>query len=244
MNALNKGVANDTVNYTSIDMYQYYEQDNYSQSIGGFGAISGALYSIPQTASFGITITTPTMFSVSEADNYQAQASFWDGTSSPFATQNGGTSFDVTTPLTVSLGAAVHPIPQLTISADADFVDYTQLSFSNAPTSIMDNNLIMADSLHSVVNLRGGAELKFPFGVGVRAGVAYLPSPYTNDPSNYNQFLFTAGVSFIVAKQGAIDLAFVDGGFHTFQSNYDATSETASSINTTQVLLNFSYRFF
>lgn len=133
VNGLNKNAAVDTTNWTSMNMYQYYEQDQYSQDIGGFGAIIGFLYAIPNTASIGVTITTPTVFSVTESDNYAAQASFWDNTVSPFAYQQGGSSFDVTTPFIFSLGAAVHPIPQLTISADADFIDYTQLQFSNAP---------------------------------------------------------------------------------------------------------------
>ncbi|HZV13415.1 MAG TPA: hypothetical protein VFA55_09395, partial [Candidatus Kapabacteria bacterium] len=187
-------------------------------------------------------------FSVTENYSSTGQASFDDGSRTNLIqdpNNTGSDQYDVSTPFVFSAGAAVYPIPYLTISGAIDYVDYTQLQFSNATQNVLDYNSQMRDIFQSVVNYRLGAEYKIaPLGIGIRAGYEVFPSAYKGDPASYGQKNITGGVSFLLAKKAMLDLAYVRGSFDTFQQNYDNTSVTTSTITNNSVYLSFAYRFF
>ncbi|HET7152620.1 MAG TPA: hypothetical protein VFJ29_02570 [Candidatus Kapabacteria bacterium] len=238
----------DTVNWTNVNLYQYGQVDNISSDITGVNAMFGLLYKMGNAASFGVTVTTPTSFSVTENFSSTGQASF-DNNSITNLIQDpnntGSDSYDVSTPFVFSGGAAVYPIPYLSISGSFDFVDYTQLQFSNAAQSVMAYNNQMRNIFQSTLNYRLGAEYKIaPLGIGIRAGYEVFPSAYKGDPASYAQKNITGGVSFLLAKKAMLDLAYVHGSFDTHQYNYDNTSVTYSTITNNSVFLSFAYRFF
>lgn len=240
--------ARDTVNWTNVDLYQYGQVDNISSDISGINAVFGLLYKLENAASFGLTITTPTSFNVTENFSSVGQASFDDGSVTNLIQDNNNTgsdSYGVTTPFVFSGGAAVYPLPFLTISGALDYVDYTQLQFDNAAQNVMNYNSQMRDIFQAVVNYRLGAEYKIaPLGIGIRAGYEVFPSAYKGDPASYGQKNITGGVSFLLAKKAMLDLAYVHGSYNTMQSNYDNTSVTNSTITNNSVYLSFAYRFF
>lgn len=233
----------DTVAWTNVDLTQYSQHDNIAASISGIGATFGLLYHWSDIASMGITAATPSSFHVHEDYSTSGQALF-DNNDVLSNVQSGFDEYDVTTPLTVSGGFAVHPIQLLTVSAVADYIDYTQLRFSNADPVVTDQNSSMRTTFRAVLNYHGGVEYKIaPLGLGVRVGYQFQESAYAIDPSSEGTKLLSGGVSLVLAKKAVLDLAYVHGTTKAYHTNYDATSATTEAVTLNNVMLGISFRW-
>ena len=237
--------AQDTANWTNIDLYQYAQNDNVDASIGGFGATVGLLYHFADVASMGVTIDVPSSYHITENFSTVAQSSFDNGDLSGKITENFRNEYDVTTPLTLGAGVAGHPIPLLTISGAIDYRDYTQLRFSNtSDQTLMQYNTDMRTIFRPTYNYRLGVEYKIaPLGLGVRAGYQFFESAYAADPSGEGQKTISGGVSMVLAKKALLEVAYAHGTMKAVHVNYDATSMTNETISLNHFLLGFAYRF-
>jgi len=104
-------------------------------------------------------------------------------------------SYILTTPFRATAGLMFLVGKAGFITADAEWVDYGNSSFSSGATSINDPNFFdysltnsrIANQYRPVFNLRLGGEARVDM-LRLRAGFAYYPSPFTEEGAQYLEF--------------------------------------------------------
>ncbi|HUL43980.1 MAG TPA: outer membrane protein transport protein [Bacteroidota bacterium] len=224
---------------TSLSLLETVNSD-----FSGFSATLGMLYKF-KNSRFGLTVKTPSWITVKETFSQQGTSLFDDNFSASYATVLGGTDeYDITTPFVFSAGFS-QIIQNLMLTGAIDYTDYTQMEFRNTDNqSLLDYNTQIKQEFRQAANFRVGGEYEIPdVGLRLRAGYAYLMSPYAGDPSSFARKYITGGLGFIIDNSVAIDLGYAHGSWDTFIYNYDATSQVNESITTNDLIGTVSYRF-
>jgi long-subunit fatty acid transport protein len=141
----------------------------------------------------------------------------------------------------------------LLLAGDAEYTDWTQMEFTNNNPDLQSENRVIRDILQPTTNLRGGAEVTlWKYGVKLRGGITYNPSPYKGDPKNYDQVYYTAGVGLALDQNVALNASYAYGTWKTFRDNYyldfaipqlAAPSRTSESVKLNTLNVTLSYRF-
>lgn len=152
--------------------------------------------------------------------------------------------FGVISPWNFGIGASYYPIPQLLLSADVDYSDWTQIEWSE-DAELQKENISLQSNFKSVTNYRVGAEFDVPStDIRVRAGYSMKPSPYKNDPSSFDQQIISGGAGILLQRNVSIDAGISFGKYKTSVYQYsDVSSRVDESISTTQAVVTLSYRF-
>jgi long-subunit fatty acid transport protein len=234
--------------YTTFpfDFDQLTLDENVESDITGVNGKLGLMYTVPERFRLGFGIKTPTSFQVKENFSTVAQSFFKNGDVKPDGGPLqilGSDQYDVLTPWVFSVGASVI-LRDLVLSGDIDYTDWTQLEFKNANPEVLAYNNDFKDIFQATANVRLGAEYDIKdYGVRVRGGFMYNPSPYQGDPSSFAQKYATGGLGFLLGESSMLDLAYAHGWWKSFRTNYDATSRVDEDISTNNVIMTFSYRF-
>ncbi len=154
--------------------------------------------------------------------------------------------YEITTPPEFSLGASLD-LSLVNLSVQATFIDYSQMAFSGNLTKdlISGNNKIIKENFRPVVNYNLGAEVTIPFTeIRGRAGLMYLPSPYENDPENFDRVYLTFGAGIIAGQALKFDVAYSYGFWETYGDNYgENVSRVNQKIDSHTVLLTTTIMF-
>lgn len=234
------------------DFYRFRYSSTISSSLSGVSGLFGIMYRAKGFLRFGMTVRTPTYYWIKE-DFGDRGVSEFDPTSpdaGPFqADYPGYTEYEITTPLVVSGGAALNFWDFLTVAADAEYTDWTEMKFETTNPDLQEENRLITKVYRSTVNLRGGAELNLlGSGVRLRAGLIWNPSPYKDDPPEFDKVYLTAGAGFEFAGNVALDVAYARGFWDTYRDNYaiagvEQASRTSESITTDDVFVTLRARF-
>jgi hypothetical protein len=216
--------------------------------ISGFSARFGFLYKFNSQGRLGVSVKTPTWYSISEtytsdgASYFQVPDSL--GYSSYTDKTTSQTDYNIQTPFVFSAGAS-YSIGDLMLTGDIDYTDWTQMSFSNADPAVLLNNTDIKDRFRATTNLRVGGEYEIPGtgGLRLRGGYAFLPSPYRNDISGADQKYITGGLGFIVDNTVALDFGYAHGSWSTSHAQYYSAPATSEDIKTNTIIGTILYRF-
>jgi hypothetical protein len=232
----------------SLALFGINLQNTIDDDISGFSARLGLLYKINSKARFGISVKTPTWYSITETftDDGTSHFRFADvyGYSDYSYTSDNTTQYDVSTPY-VFAGGFSYDFGTLMLSGDVEYTDWTQMSFSNADPQVINYNTDIKEWFRATTNFRVGGEYEIPTlnGFRIRAGYAYLPSPYKNDISGANQKFITGGLGFIVENSVAFDIGYARGWWDTNHVQYDGAPATVEEIKTDTIIGTILYRF-
>jgi long-subunit fatty acid transport protein len=240
----NAGIYPSPYDFKELVIDDFVESD-----ISGFNMKFGLLYRVPDRFRFGVAVKTPTWFNIKETFGTTGSTTFRtigaDGKSSygPFDNPGSG-EYDVNTPWVLSAGGSVI-LHDLVLSADVDYTDWTQLEFKNANPDVLAKNKEIKDIFQATTNGRVGAEYDLKdYGIRVRGGFMYYPSPFQEDKSSsFDQKYVTAGLGFSLGEFSMFDLAYAHGWWKTFQSNYDRSSLVDEDVKTNIFMATLSYRF-
>lgn len=267
-NFLETGVSPDNYDSTFFQSFLYNSQDN--QDISGWNAKIGLLYRIEDMsgntmARIGATVQFPTMLTVT--DNYSANgtATFGAGPYGPansyyWSTVNGygqnetpgsALQYDVTTPFEFGLGVS-GGTSQLTVAAGLQYVDWTQLQFSNFnvpadqdPTNKLNNQI--KQEFRATTNLNVGAEyaltdpnysLLVPL---LRVGFQYLPSPYSGSGSQQAQKFLSGGIGVKIQNSIGLDFAYQYGWWNTTSQLYSSSGQYLSQSTSNEKVTNSNF---
>jgi hypothetical protein len=258
----------------AIGLGSFVLNDNVDQDLSGWDAKFGFLYRLANEsgkviARFGGTIEFPTFMTVdetySDAGTY-VNAKGVDITPeanpsgvSPYTTPGGNNNYDVTTPFKFGFGVS-GGISILTIAADVQYVDWTELQFSTSsgptlPSGFINNlNSQVRQEFRAATNLRVGAELALAnpdyssFVPYIRGGLGYYESPYVGDGSAQAQKYASGGVGFRIQNSIDLDLAYQYGWWNTSEQLYfdpvtNASYGTTNKITNTNFMFTFEYNF-
>jgi long-subunit fatty acid transport protein len=196
----------------------------------------------------GLTFRTPTSYDISETFTDDYNSYFTNVKSLDPLSFDGTTKYKITTPWIISGGASVRPIDWLLIAGDAEYTDWTQIEFdSNNPDLIQENRSIK-NLFRDTWNLRGGTEISiFDIGMKFRIGIEWKPSPWKNDPKDYDQWTYTAGLGVALDESSSVNVSYALGSWKTFRDNYfwgnTPASRTSESVTTNTINITFSQKF-
>lgn len=245
-------------NYHEIDIQNKYnafpfnlDELEYTQTItddlSGFNARMGILYQFNRNSRIGMAIKTPSFITVRETFTDEGTSYFDDGDVFSYRLPDGRSEFDVVTPFVFSAGAS-HSVGAIMLAGDVEFTDWTQMEFRNADSDLLKKNSRFKEIFQPTLNVRLGAEVAIEQ-LRLRGGFAFLPSPFTKDPSSFAQKYITGGIGFLIEHSIAIDIGYGYGYWETNHQIYQAsngvsgTATEIEKIHTHNLISTVAYHF-
>jgi long-subunit fatty acid transport protein len=232
---------------TDFDRFQY--ESSINSDISGYNVLIGLMYKKQGKYKLGLTVRTPTYFDISGDVSDIGNSWFYNGDHFQMK-KPGSTKYNVKTPAVISGGASIQATDWFLLAGDAEFTDWTQMEFTNDNPNLLDENRVIRNVFRSTTNLRGGVEFTLlNYGVRLRAGAVYNPSPYKGDPSSRDQLYYTAGLGVAIEENVFLNASLAFGKWNTSRDNYylsgvDAPpSRTIESVTTNSLNISLSYRF-
>ncbi|MDP1622104.1 MAG: hypothetical protein Q8M08_07165 [Bacteroidales bacterium] len=185
--------TNDTIpNFISLN-YRY----NLHTRGTGINLKVGLIYKPAGWVRIGASIHTPTWFPTMR-DQWSAsmQSTFtnpeWNSTQySPIGTYD----YRLTTPFR-AMGSLALIIGQFgLVSADYEYVNYSQARFNSSYDSYDDVNKVIETDYQSYGNIRVGTEWRV-YNFRVRGGFGYFSNPYTGGTNNSERFQVSGGIGY------------------------------------------------
>ncbi len=132
-------------------------------------------------------------------------------------------SYDIITPFELTGAVAVN-LKGLIISAEATFIDYSQLKFDNpdglTSSYVADVNKEIKSVLTSALNYNIGLEYTVPtIGLRIRGGFMNQPSAFKEDASDFDHKYLTGGLGFLANGTIGIDVAYAYGWWKDIGDN-------------------------
>jgi long-subunit fatty acid transport protein len=242
-------LGSDTKNlYPWFDINRQYSID---EDIGGITGRLGLLYETRnKRGHIGLNVKFPTYLSL--RDDWTDITYYYDDIpdSDYTAKESGYSEFDVVTPFVFSAGISWQ-FGDLLLAGSVDYTDWTQMEFRNTYADLMQENTVIKQKMNATTNLRLGAEFSVPNSdVALRAGFAYLPTPFKFQTSSNAQKYITGGLGWNIEDAVRLDVGYAYGFWDTahevyydpgFMDNYPAT--TSEKITTHTVNVSLLYRF-
>lgn len=218
----------------------FYFNDILSWDMNAWEFRFGFVFNWLDFLSIGGSAKLPTKFNIKENYYLDANSKFDRDYLIELEPSNSKIEYAISTPLEFALGASID-LNLVNISAQATVIDYSQMEFSGNLTKelINGNNKIIKENFRPVINYNLGAEVRIPWTeIRGRAGLMYLPSPYENDPENFDRVYLTLGAGIFVNQSLKFDVAYSYGFWETYGDNYSSNqSRVYQKINSHTVLI-------
>jgi hypothetical protein len=145
----------------------------------------------------GLSVHTPTWYPSMRDEWYSSMESNFVTTSwnSVQYSPIGNFTYQLTTPFRATLGLAFILGPYGLLSADYEYVDYSQARFSSSSTSFSTVNDEIRSSFRSWGNLRVGTEWRIQ-DFRIRGGFAYYSNAYQKGINNDQRFQASGGIGY------------------------------------------------
>ena len=255
--ALNLWRGNDSYDWAfneeDVNNYYYYNSYDYLQQIRtDFSATNfkiGAFYQLGFLGRIAGTIATP--IKIKAKENWRETVSQVEDADSPnqnYENSDGGKwDYGIQSPFTFSVGAALTMLPNIVLSADAEYTDWSQTRYTSEPPTgnQFRKNLDFKNNFRATTTIRMGGEFTIPFiNTQVRAGIIHQPSPLVNAPKEADRLFYTAGVGLLLDKQFKLDIAYVTGSYEK-QGSYlnEYFDNVTEKIDINQIYATMSIRF-
>ncbi len=233
----------------TTDFRSFYLKNLLKWELEGWHTKLGFLYQFNNFGRFGATIQFPKMISVKEKFIVEGSSEFanWS-TSLKSEDYSDEVKYDIKTPFEVSGGFSFN-LKGLILSGQLNFINYTELEFSDAEglsaSYISDQNKKIKSILRQTINYNLGAEYTIPnIGLRIRGGFIFQKSPFENDDSKFDKKYITSGIGFLADGVIGIDLGYAYGWWEDIGDNYDSNlSRTFQSIKYHKFVVTTTYRF-
>jgi hypothetical protein len=197
--------------YQNVDKLNYNTQYQQTQITKGYGfnATLGAIYKPVDALRLGLTIATPTWYTIDD-DYSESLNTRYVGSSSTYPPQSADypLSYSLRTPWKISGGAAVFFQNYGFISADVEYLDYSSINLSNSGTTadgydnsnsgynFSQDNRDIATLYRSTVNAHIGGEARVNSSVALRVGYGVQGSPYVTKAYQDNITTISGGIGY------------------------------------------------
>jgi hypothetical protein len=226
---------------------EFYLNDVVEWVYNGWDVRFGFLYKFFDFIGIGGSVKIPTQYSIIEKHHFNGTSSFATGLINELDIPVVETKYGVTSPFEFTAGAAVN-LWIITVTAEATYIDYTQMKFSGEMeiTKQAALNKDILERYTQIVNLRAGTEFRLPWtGLSARAGFIYNMSPLKDAPTDYDKKYLTAGLG-ISSGEGdfEMNLAGMLGWWDIPSEDFGGNIPTISqSIVDANILVSFTLRF-
>lgn len=223
----------------------------------------GVIYRPIPEIRIGAAIHTPTWYSMNYHYNASIDALYLNydpamdrNDDNYYSFGDYSTDYDLRTPWRAILSLATVLQQKAIISADYEYVDYTNANYSSNDdyaNSYWDLNDQIKDYLRATHNIRLGAEYRFNSIFSLRAGYGYQASPYKDD-GNYNRIQSVSGgigLNFgvfycdasYVHKYYKNQTIFYSGYYPEFEDFYVSSLPTTNKFYDNEARLTLGVRF-
>jgi len=234
----------------TTDFRTFYFNNTLKWDIGGWDAKLGFLYQFEDVARFGATVQFPKSYTIDEEFLVDGSSEFANNEMYFLDTEyySDKVSYDIITPFELNGALAVN-LKGLIISAEATYIDYSQLKFDNpeglTSSYVADANKEIKSILTSALNYNVGLEYTVPtIGLRIRGGFMNQPSAFKEDDSDFDHKYLTGGLGFLANGTIGIDVAYAYGWWKDIGDNYGSNvSRTYQDVKYHTVMLTTTYRF-
>jgi hypothetical protein len=231
------------------DFLTFNLSNNLKWELGGWNAKLGFMYQLEDLARFGATVQFPKTFAINEEFSLTGFSEFGTGQKYDLdESYNDNVSYDIKTPFELTGALAVN-FKGIIVSAEATYIDYTQMEFSSgeglSSSYITEINRSIKDVLTSGLNYNVGFEYTVPtVGLRIRGGFMNQPSAFADDDSEFDHKYLTGGLGYLANGKIGIDVAYAYGWWKDLGDNYDVNlSRTYQDVKHSTVMLTTTYRF-
>ncbi|WP_184549536.1 OmpP1/FadL family transporter [Mucilaginibacter sp. FT3.2] len=171
-------------------------QDQITKGSGGNVKL-GVIYKPVNAVRLGLTVTSPTFYSIDDSYIESLHTQFQNGNSYNNQSQDYQLSYNMRTPFKLTGGAAIFIGKYGFISGDVDYIDYTttHISSNDSYTADFDNGNIKA-LYRATVNAHVGAEARLNSMFYLRGGYGIQGSPLKQNGSDIKTVTGGIGVRF------------------------------------------------
>lgn len=202
----------------SADFKSFNYRDIIDWDISGTGFKIGALLKMEENINLGATIKLPTIFTIKETYSLST-VSIFAGDRFNYSPNVDRFEYEISSPAEYSVGASYNR-NNLTLSGNVTMIDYAKMKFGNYG-SAPEKNADIIDLMRSVMNLNAGFEYTLRNSrIALRGGFMMMPSPFKDDPSDFDKKFVTAGVGYNFSKSSSINFAYVYGWWQDVGDNY------------------------
>jgi long-subunit fatty acid transport protein len=217
--------------------------------LSGWDAKFGLLYQFENYARFGMTVQFPKTYDINEEFLVDGRSEFANATFNlDREFYSDAVEYEIVTPIELGAGFS-YTLKGLIFSAQATIIDYSQVEFNDqdglSEQFVEGLNKDIKDQLRSVINYNLGIEYSLPnSGIRLRGGFFVQPSPYQDDPSEFDRKYFTAGIGLLTDETIGIDIAYARGWWKDFGDNYGSNiSRTFQEVTNNMFIITGIYRF-
>ncbi len=179
----------------------------------------------------GAAVHTPTFFAMHDEWSNEMKSAFDNGDNYSDKSPQGTFDYKLTTPMR-TIGSIAIQIGQYgTISADYEFVDYSEARLRSKMDNFFDANELILTKYTTSNNIRMGAEAALGH-FSLRGGYAMYGSPYKSGINDGKSTAITGGLG-IIDKNYFIDFAYVYSKANESYYLYNADNMNPASIEKT-----------
>jgi len=204
----------------------------------------GFIYKPTDWLRIGGSVIAPTIYSITDSYSTYVSAK-WDSVGDMDQKVKGsGFDYQITTPFRANAGAAFIIGKQGLISADYEYLDYTQSRLNSNSYNFSKENSAISTKYTTAQNIRIGGELRLdPF--VLRGGTGLYSSPYNpNYNTNAARTFYTGGVGYR-EKNFYMDMSLLlmnqKEFYYLYQSKY--VSEVQNQFKITSITFTIGFKF-
>ncbi|MBD3287490.1 hypothetical protein GF337_01690 [candidate division KSB1 bacterium] len=210
----------------------------------------GAMYKLGILGRIGATMQTPIKLKAEE--DWYERVEYFDNYDPAYADSvfieeyEGRWDYSLRAPYIFGVGGAFTLLPNLTVSGDVEYADWSQLEYTSEPPegSIGESNRYFKRYYRATTQYRLGAEFIVPLlNLQLRAGYFNQPLPFEDATSENDREFFTAGVGMLLDKQVKLDVAWLRGWWKDQSDLSTEFQNVTEEIDVNKFLVTLAFRF-
>ena len=251
-----------TIRYIEESFYEEVDKENLMNDFNNFSFNQnltthgyginlklGMIYRATDWARLGIAFHTPTFYSMTDEYSNSMSSRFDNGDNYTNASPAGTYDYNLTTPMK-AIGSVAFIIGKMgLVSADYEFVDYTEANFDASGNSFADVNHAIQNKYSTAGNLKIGTEWRYE-DFSFRAGYAMFGSPfnsvYSTPGADMSKNSYSLGIG-IRDRDYFVDLGYVLSQtteyFQEYSLNNQFVPGAKNKINTNNFSVTFGVKF-
>ncbi|MBN2009616.1 outer membrane protein transport protein [candidate division KSB1 bacterium] len=210
----------------------------------------GALYRLGILGRIGVTMSTPVKLKADESwsqkvrdfDNYDPAYA-----DSVFEYKDyGNWDYSIKSPIIMGAGGAFTLFPNLVVSGDVEYSDWTQMKYESEPSvgDQIEENRKFKREYRATTQIHVGAEFTVPIvNLQLRGGFFNRPLPFKDATKQQDRKFLTAGVGMLLDKQVKLDVAWLHGWWKDQSYLSEDIPMLTEKIETDKILATIAFRF-